>query len=98
MAQGSPRLVATAMDIGEPDLVVVHVLPTQNRRTARATGRERNVCIVKGHALRRYEVARVRHVGQVILAHVVGEDEDEVGFGWGRLGRWRRALDNGPKE
>jgi hypothetical protein len=41
--------------------------------------------VLKGHALVLQHGARLWHVLEVIFAHVIGEDEDDVGFRSERL-------------
>jgi hypothetical protein len=69
--------------LGKPEPVVVSVLATHDGGPGGAAPRQGYVCILEPHAFISQEGARLGHVLQVVFAHVVGEDEDEVGFGGG---------------
>src|SRR5215208_6019279 len=63
--------------------------------TAKCVGDEG---VRKAHALSLKHGASLWHVLEVAFSHVVGEDEDDVGFGGERLGIWRHAAREAQRE
>jgi hypothetical protein len=82
---------ATSETAVEPNLVVVDVHTGQYRSAGGAAKRLGDEGFGEGHAPRAEQGARLGHVGEVVVAHVVGEYEDEVGLG-ARLTSNRRGA------
>src|SRR5919112_5712239 len=75
----------------EPNVVVVGVHPGQYRSAGGATKGVGEVGSGEGHALLAEQVLRLGHVLEVVVAHVVGDYEYEVGLR-ARLGTDGRAA------
>src|SRR5215211_1100754 len=91
-------LVALPTTIGTitvtPNPRIMGVLATHDGGpggAAQGGGYER---VLERHALRPYEVERLRHIFQVVFTHIVGEDKDEVRWAGCRLGLCRRPAIN----
>src|SRR5919107_6306741 len=73
-------LQAAARTLVGPDAGVVGVLAPHDGGPGGTTKRVGDVGVRKGHALVPQYRASLRHVLEVVFAHVIGQDEDDIGF------------------
>ena len=81
-----------------PNTRVMSVLAAHDGGPRGATQRVGHKRVLELHALGFQQRARLGHIFQVVFTHVVGEDEDEIGFDRGRLGLCRKTAKNGENE
>src|SRR5215212_4011841 len=74
-------LQATARTLVGPDAGVVGVLAPHDGGPGGTTKRVGDVGVREGHALVPQYRASLRHILEVVFAHVIGQDEDDIGFG-----------------